>query len=85
MECTWEKKFPLCSQDYKLYEEVGEGGSAKVYRALCVPFNEIVAVKVFDLEKCKNDLVRVLLCSLSVGPTVLYLLIMFDLTHPLIH
>ncbi|KAB1200777.1 Serine/threonine-protein kinase fray2 [Morella rubra] len=43
-------------EDYKLYEEVGEGGSAKVYRALCVPFNEIVAVKVFDLEKCKNDL-----------------------------
>ncbi|KAJ4831512.1 hypothetical protein Tsubulata_004745 [Turnera subulata] len=51
-----EKKFPLSAQDYKLYEEVGEGVSATVYRALCVPLNEIVAIKVLDLEKCNNDL-----------------------------
>ncbi|KAH0984744.1 hypothetical protein GBA52_011921 [Prunus armeniaca] len=41
---------------YKLYEEVGEGVSASVYRALCIPLNEIVAIKVLDLEKCNNDL-----------------------------
>ncbi|KAI3463006.1 hypothetical protein Pfo_019669 [Paulownia fortunei] len=56
MEQASEKKFPLTAKDYKLYEEVGEGVSATVYRALCVPLNEIVAIKVLDLEKCNNDL-----------------------------
>ncbi|XP_031494533.1 serine/threonine-protein kinase BLUS1 isoform X2 [Nymphaea colorata] len=56
MEHAPEKKFPVSSKDYKLYEEVGEGVSATVYRALCVPLNEIVAIKVLDLEKCNNDL-----------------------------
>lgn len=50
------KKFPLNDKDYELYEEVGEGVSATVYRALCIPLNEIVAIKVLDLEKCNNDL-----------------------------
>lgn len=50
------KKYPLRSADYKLYEEVGQGVSATVYRALCIPFNEIVAVKVLDLEKCNSNL-----------------------------
>ena len=59
-----EKKFPLDAKDYKLYEEVGEGVSASVYRALCVPFNEIVAIKVLDLEKCNNDLVSSLVVNL---------------------
>lgn len=53
-----KKKFPLDAKDYKLYEEIGEGVSASVYRALCVPLNETVAIKVLDLEKCNNDLVR---------------------------
>ncbi|KAI3474894.1 hypothetical protein Pfo_030205 [Paulownia fortunei] len=56
MEQASEKKFPLTAKDYKLYEEVGEGVSATVYRALCVPLNERVAIKVLDLEKCNNDL-----------------------------
>lgn len=56
MEHVSEKKFPLGSKDYKLYEEVGEGVSATVYRALCIPLNEIVAIKVLDLEKCNSDL-----------------------------
>lgn len=60
MEHVSEKRFPLNGKDYKLYEEVGEGVSASVYRALCIPLNEIVAIKVLDLEKCNNDLV----CSL---------------------
>ncbi|OVA17005.1 Protein kinase domain [Macleaya cordata] len=51
-----EKKFPVNPKDYKLYEEVGDGVSATVYRALCIPLNEIVAIKVLDLEKCNNDL-----------------------------
>ncbi|KAA8530234.1 hypothetical protein F0562_004943 [Nyssa sinensis] len=56
MEQASEKKFPVNGKDYKLYEEVGEGVSASVYRALCIPLNEIVAIKVLDLEKCNNDL-----------------------------
>ncbi|XP_044466320.1 serine/threonine-protein kinase BLUS1 isoform X2 [Mangifera indica] len=56
MEYVLEKRFPLNAKDYKLYEEVGEGVSATVYRALCIPLNEIVAIKVLDLEKCNNDL-----------------------------
>ncbi|KAL0431657.1 UNVERIFIED_CONTAM: Serine/threonine-protein kinase fray2 [Sesamum radiatum] len=56
MEQASEKKFPHNAEDYELYEEVGEGVSAIVYRALCVPLNEIVAIKVLDLEKCNNDL-----------------------------
>ncbi|KAJ7970835.1 Protein kinase [Quillaja saponaria] len=56
MENVSEKRFPLNAKDYKLYEEVGEGVSASVYRALCIPLNEIVAIKVLDLEKCNNDL-----------------------------
>ncbi|KAI7749222.1 hypothetical protein M8C21_002828 [Ambrosia artemisiifolia] len=51
-----KQKFPVNAEDYKLYEEVGEGVSASVYRALCVPLNVIVAIKVLDLEKCNNDL-----------------------------
>jgi serine/threonine-protein kinase OSR1/STK39 len=62
MEYVSEKKFPVNANDYKLYEEVGEGVSASVYRALCVPLNEIVAIKVLDLEKCNNDLVHAYLC-----------------------
>ncbi|KAG9449949.1 hypothetical protein H6P81_009914 [Aristolochia fimbriata] len=56
MERVSEKKFPVNAKDYKLYEEVGEGVSASVYRALCIPLNEIVAIKVLDLERCNNDL-----------------------------
>lgn len=56
MEQVSEKKYPLNAADYKLYEEVGEGVSATVHRALCIPFNETVAIKVLDLEKCNNDL-----------------------------
>ncbi|XP_050384675.1 serine/threonine-protein kinase BLUS1 isoform X2 [Argentina anserina] len=56
MEQVSEKRFPLDAKEYKLYEEVGEGVSASVHRALCIPLNEIVAIKVLDLEKCNNDL-----------------------------
>ncbi|KAL8167249.1 hypothetical protein V2J09_008748 [Rumex salicifolius] len=56
MEHPPYRRYPVNFTDYKLYEEIGEGMSATVYRALCVPLNEIVAIKVIDLEKCKNDL-----------------------------
>ncbi|XP_011047306.1 PREDICTED: serine/threonine-protein kinase BLUS1 isoform X1 [Populus euphratica] len=56
MDYVSEKRYPVNAKDYKLYEEIGEGVSATVYRALCIPFNQIVAIKVLDLEKCNNDL-----------------------------
>jgi len=50
------RRFPTNPNEYKLYEEIGEGVSATVYRALCVPLDIMVAIKVLDLEKCNNDL-----------------------------
>ncbi|KAK8455445.1 hypothetical protein SEVIR_4G164800v4 [Setaria viridis] len=50
------RRFPTNPDEYKLYEEIGEGVSASVYRALCVPLDIMVAIKVLDLEKCNNDL-----------------------------
>ncbi|CAI9752642.1 unnamed protein product [Fraxinus pennsylvanica] len=56
MEQVPGNKFPLDAKDYELYEEVGEGVSATVYRAFCIPLKEVVAIKVLDLEKCNSDL-----------------------------
>ncbi|KAJ0231939.1 Protein kinase superfamily protein [Hirschfeldia incana] len=50
------KRFPLYAKDYELFEEVGEGVSASVYRAKCIALNENVAIKIMDLDKCRNDL-----------------------------
>lgn len=50
------RRFPTDPNEYKLYEEIGEGVSATVYRALCIPVDILVAIKVLDLEKCNNDL-----------------------------
>lgn len=65
MESGSDKKFPLKAKDYKLHEEIGDGVSATVHRALCIPLNEVVAIKVLDLEKCNNDLVGTLIHSYS--------------------
>ncbi|KAL5200075.1 hypothetical protein ABZP36_021278 [Zizania latifolia] len=50
------RRFPTDPKEYKLCEEVGDGVSATVYKALCIPLNTEVAIKVLDLEKCNNDL-----------------------------
>ncbi|XP_021279558.1 STE20/SPS1-related proline-alanine-rich protein kinase-like [Herrania umbratica] len=42
--------------DYKLLEEVGYGASATVYRAIYLPFNDVVAVKCLDLDRCSSNL-----------------------------
>jgi serine/threonine protein kinase len=59
------RKYPIHVEDYELYEEIGQGVSAIVYRALCKPLDEIVAVKVLDFERTNSDLVRALHRSLS--------------------
>ncbi|KAJ7520198.1 hypothetical protein O6H91_20G071800 [Diphasiastrum complanatum] len=57
MEGKMEKKaYPAMASAYKLLEDVGQGVSATVYRAACVPFNKVVAIKTLDLDKCNNNL-----------------------------
>ncbi|CAA6670271.1 unnamed protein product [Spirodela intermedia] len=50
------RKYPIHAEEYELYEEVGQGVSACVYKARCIPLNEIVAIKVIDFEKHNSDL-----------------------------
>ncbi|PVH67094.1 hypothetical protein PAHAL_1G427900 [Panicum hallii] len=50
------RKYPIHVDDYELYEEIGQGVSAIVYRALCKPLDEVVAVKVLDFERTNSDL-----------------------------
>ncbi|XP_077211448.1 uncharacterized protein LOC143846776 [Tasmannia lanceolata] len=50
------KKYPIRAEDYKLLEEVGQGVSASVLHALCIPFNEVVAIKILDFERNNCDL-----------------------------
>ncbi|KAF8379957.1 hypothetical protein HHK36_027423 [Tetracentron sinense] len=52
------KSYSANHNDYKLLEEVGYGASATVYRAIYLPFNEVIAVKCLDLDRCNSNLVR---------------------------
>ncbi|KAJ8560637.1 hypothetical protein K7X08_022497 [Anisodus acutangulus] len=49
-------QYPIGSEHYTLYEEIGQGVSALVHRALCIPHNEIVAIKILDFERDRCDL-----------------------------
>ncbi|KAK4269532.1 hypothetical protein QN277_022678 [Acacia crassicarpa] len=51
-----KKKYPIGPEHYELYEEIGQGVSATVHRALCKPFNETVAIKILDFERDNADL-----------------------------
>ncbi|KAF7138162.1 hypothetical protein RHSIM_Rhsim07G0078200 [Rhododendron simsii] len=50
------RSYSAAPNDYKLLEEVGYGASATVYRAIYLPFNEVVAVKCLDLDRCNSNL-----------------------------
>ncbi|XP_026387475.1 serine/threonine-protein kinase dst1-like isoform X1 [Papaver somniferum] len=50
------KKYSIGNEHYELYEEIGQGVSASVYRAICIPNNEIVAIKIIDFERHNSDL-----------------------------
>ena len=52
-----KKKYPIGPEFYKLFEEVGSGVSASVHRAQCLPFSEVVAIKILDFERDNCDLV----------------------------
>ncbi|KAL9265126.1 Serine/threonine-protein kinase fray2-like protein [Drosera capensis] len=51
-----KKKYPIGPEHYTLYEEVGQGVSASVHRALCVPLDQVVAIKILDFERDNCDL-----------------------------
>lgn len=53
---TGQKTYSAIASDYKLLEEIGYGASATVYRAIYLPFNEVVAVKCLDLDRCNSNL-----------------------------
>eukprot|EP00850_Spirogloea_muscicola_P010497 SM000062S19883 [mRNA] locus=s62:166492:173377:- [translate_table: standard] len=54
------KQYPTTAAEYRLLESVGQGVSATVYKALCIPLgNEVVAVKCLDLERCSGTLEEV--------------------------
>lgn len=63
------KAYSVNPGDYRLLEEVGYGASATVYRAIYLPFNEVVAVKCLDLDRCNSNLVG--LCDYSLLPVIL--------------
>ncbi|XP_038902973.1 STE20/SPS1-related proline-alanine-rich protein kinase isoform X2 [Benincasa hispida] len=54
-----KKTYPIGEDFYILYEEVGQGVSASVHRALCKPLNEIVAIKILDFERENCDLASI--------------------------
>ncbi|KAL3343399.1 hypothetical protein AABB24_027100 [Solanum stoloniferum] len=51
-----KKKYPIGPEHYTLFEEVGQGVSASVHRALCVSLDEVVAIKILDFERDNSDL-----------------------------
>lgn len=55
-----QRTYSANHSDYKLLEEVGHGASATVYRAIYLPFNDVVAVKCLDLDRCNSNLVSFL-------------------------
>ncbi|OIW08871.1 hypothetical protein TanjilG_05846 [Lupinus angustifolius] len=55
-ETSEKKKYPIGAEHYVIYEEIGQGVSASVHRALCIPFHEVIAIKILDFERDNCDL-----------------------------
>jgi serine/threonine-protein kinase OSR1/STK39 len=60
-----KKKYPIGPEHYTLYEFIGQGVSALVHRALCIPFDEVVAIKILDFERDNCDLVIIYILLFS--------------------
>lgn len=52
------KTYPADAASYELQGECGRGATGTVYKALCKPLNEIVAVKIMDLDDANARLDR---------------------------
>jgi serine/threonine protein kinase len=55
-----QRTYSANHNDYKILEEVGYGASATVYRAIYLPFNDVVAIKCLDLDRFNSNLVSFL-------------------------
>lgn len=76
-----KRKYPIGPEHYVLYEEIGQGVSAAVHRALCEPFDEIVAIKILDFERDNCDLVAPLslICvNFDLNRSLCYFFFFFD-------
>ena len=45
------RAYPLAASEYRLLEEIGRGAACTVYSALCVPYNQLVAIKVLQFAQ----------------------------------
>ncbi|XP_057520119.1 serine/threonine-protein kinase BLUS1-like [Amaranthus tricolor] len=50
------RSYSVNGNDYKILEEVGFGASATVFRAIYIPYSEVVAIKCLDLDRCNSNL-----------------------------
>ena len=51
-----KKDYPADINSYHIICEIGQGSSATVYKAKCIPLNEMVAIKIIDLERVQGSL-----------------------------
>ena len=61
-----KREFPIRAADYELLEPVGDGATAVVRRARCLPLGgEVVAVKIMNMaHRTESDVVRTYLRAL---------------------
>lgn len=55
-----KREFPIRAADYELLEPIGDGATAVVRRARCLPMDgEVVAVKIMNMaHRTESDVVR---------------------------
>ncbi|KAI3952697.1 hypothetical protein MKX01_013659 [Papaver californicum] len=46
-----KKYYPTGAENYHLVQEIGHGSSSTVFRAICKPLHETIAIKVLDFNK----------------------------------
>ena len=55
------RSYPVEAGKYQILEQIGRGGSGTAYKAICLEFNEVVAIKSIDLETLKPDYIEQLI------------------------
>ncbi len=78
---TRTRRLPSSASSYTLRQQIGQGTSSAVFRALCEPLNDEVAIKVIDLESVESSLENILreihVMSLSSHPNLVPLSTVF--------